>query len=87
VTNPVALASRAAAAGRAAGWIADLDRASEQGLDGFLAEGLPKLAQRPVPLVVDVKGGAAGEVARVVERAGERPEGHGRRSSVFTAPT
>ena len=45
-----------------------------KGLDGFLAEDLPKLAQLPVPLIVNVMGGAADEVARLVERVGERSE-------------
>jgi dihydroorotate dehydrogenase (NAD+) catalytic subunit len=45
-----------------------------KGLDGFLAEDLPKLAQLPVPLIVNVMGGAADEVARLVETIGERPE-------------
>jgi dihydroorotate dehydrogenase (NAD+) catalytic subunit len=45
-----------------------------KGLDGFLAEDLPKLAQLPVPLIVNVMGGAADEVARLVETVGERSE-------------
>jgi dihydroorotate dehydrogenase (NAD+) catalytic subunit len=45
-----------------------------KGLDGFLAEDLPKLAQLPVPLIVNVMGGVADEVARLVETVGARPE-------------
>jgi dihydroorotate dehydrogenase (NAD+) catalytic subunit len=45
-----------------------------KGLDGFLAEDLPKLARLPVPLIVNVMGGVADEVARLVETIGERPE-------------
>jgi dihydroorotate dehydrogenase (NAD+) catalytic subunit len=45
-----------------------------KGLDGFLAEDLPKLSQLPVPLIVNVMGGAHDEVARLVETVGDRPE-------------
>jgi dihydroorotate dehydrogenase (NAD+) catalytic subunit len=45
-----------------------------KGLDGFLAEDLPKLARLPVPLIVNVMGGAHDEVARLVETVGGRPE-------------
>jgi dihydroorotate dehydrogenase (NAD+) catalytic subunit len=45
-----------------------------KGLEGFLQEDLPKLAQLPVPLIVNVMGGAHDEVAELVERVGERPE-------------
>jgi dihydroorotate dehydrogenase (NAD+) catalytic subunit len=45
-----------------------------KGLDGFLREDLPKLAELPVPLIVNVMGGRHDEVAELVERVGERPE-------------
>ncbi len=45
-----------------------------KGLEGFLREDLPKLAQLPVPLIVNVMGGAHDEVAELVERVGEREE-------------
>ena len=45
-----------------------------KGLEGFLQEDLPKLAQLPVPLIVNVMGGAHDEVAELVERVGERRE-------------
>jgi dihydroorotate dehydrogenase (NAD+) catalytic subunit len=43
-----------------------------KGLEGFLREDLPKLAQLPVPLIVNVMGGAHDEVAELVARVGER---------------
>jgi dihydroorotate dehydrogenase (NAD+) catalytic subunit len=45
-----------------------------KGLEGFLAEDLPKLARLPVPLIVNVMGNAHDEVSRLVESVGERPE-------------
>jgi dihydroorotate dehydrogenase (NAD+) catalytic subunit len=45
-----------------------------KGLDGFLQEDLPQLAELPVPLIVNVMGGAHDEVAQLVERVGERDE-------------
>jgi dihydroorotate dehydrogenase (NAD+) catalytic subunit len=45
-----------------------------KGLDGFLAEDLPQLAQLPVPLIVNVMGGAHDEVAQLVRTVGERHE-------------
>jgi dihydroorotate dehydrogenase (NAD+) catalytic subunit len=45
-----------------------------KGLDGFLAEDLPKLARLPVPLIVNVMGGAHEEVAQLVQTVGERDE-------------
>ena len=45
-----------------------------KGLEGFLREDLPALAQLPVPLIVNVMGGAHDEVAELVERVGERDE-------------
>ena len=45
-----------------------------KGLDGFLEHDLPLLAQLPVPLIVNVMGGAQDEVARLVETVGERDE-------------
>jgi dihydroorotate dehydrogenase (NAD+) catalytic subunit len=45
-----------------------------KGLDGYLAEDLLKLAELPVPLIVNVMGFAREEVARLVEAFGERDE-------------
>lgn len=45
-----------------------------KGLDGFLAEDLPRLAELPVPLIVNVMGSAHADVARLVAAVGERPE-------------
>ena len=45
-----------------------------KGLEGFLAEDLPKLAELPVPLVVNVMGGTHEELRRLVSAVGERDE-------------
>jgi dihydroorotate dehydrogenase (NAD+) catalytic subunit len=45
-----------------------------KGLDGFLAEDLPQLAQLPVPLIVSVMGTSREEFSRLVEGVGERDE-------------
>jgi dihydroorotate dehydrogenase (NAD+) catalytic subunit len=45
-----------------------------KGLDGYLAEDLPKLAELPVPLIVNVMGFGREEVARLVEAFGARDE-------------
>jgi dihydroorotate dehydrogenase (NAD+) catalytic subunit len=45
-----------------------------KGLDGFLAEDLPQLAELPVPLVVSVMATSREEFARLVEGVGERDE-------------
>jgi dihydroorotate dehydrogenase (NAD+) catalytic subunit len=45
-----------------------------KGLEGFLAQDLPKLAELPVPLIVNVMGTAHDDVARLVETVGERDE-------------
>ena len=45
-----------------------------KGLDGFLGEDLPQLAELPVPLVVSVMGFSRDELAVLVEGVGERPE-------------
>jgi dihydroorotate dehydrogenase (NAD+) catalytic subunit len=45
-----------------------------KGLDAFLQHDLPQLAELPVPLIVNVMGGAHDEVAELVERVGERDE-------------
>src|SRR3954471_3613184 len=45
-----------------------------KGLDGFLAHDLPQLAELPVPLIVNVMGGAHEELQRLVEAVGERDE-------------
>jgi dihydroorotate dehydrogenase (NAD+) catalytic subunit len=45
-----------------------------KGLDGFLAEDLPKLAELPVPLIVNVMGNTHDDVSRLIETVGERDE-------------
>ena len=45
-----------------------------KGLDRFLAEDLPVLAELPVPLVVSVMGFDRGELANLAAALGERPE-------------
>ncbi len=45
-----------------------------RGLDGYLAHDLPELAQLPVPLVTNVMGSTASEVAQLVEAVGARDE-------------
>jgi len=45
-----------------------------KGLDGFLAEDLPQLAELPVPLIVSVMATGHEEFARLVEGVGERDE-------------
>jgi dihydroorotate dehydrogenase (NAD+) catalytic subunit len=45
-----------------------------KGLDAFLAEDLPRLAELPVPLIVNVMGSARADVARLVGAVAERPE-------------
>jgi dihydroorotate dehydrogenase (NAD+) catalytic subunit len=45
-----------------------------KGLEGFLAEDLPQLAELPVPLVVSVMGTSVEEFSRLVERVGGRDE-------------
>jgi dihydroorotate dehydrogenase (NAD+) catalytic subunit len=45
-----------------------------KGLRGYLAEDLPKLAELPVPLVVNVMGSTREEVATLVQAFGERDE-------------
>jgi dihydroorotate dehydrogenase (NAD+) catalytic subunit len=45
-----------------------------KGLDGFLAEDLPHLAELPVPLIVSVMGTSREEFARLVTGVGERDE-------------
>jgi dihydroorotate dehydrogenase (NAD+) catalytic subunit len=45
-----------------------------KGLEGFLAEDLPQLAELPVPLIVSVMGFSRDELAMLVERVGEREE-------------
>jgi dihydroorotate dehydrogenase (NAD+) catalytic subunit len=45
-----------------------------KGLHGYLAEDLPKLAELPVPLVVNVMGFARDEVGELVAAFGERDE-------------
>lgn len=45
-----------------------------KGLDGFLAQDLPELAQLPVPLIVNVMGSTPGEFARLVETVAARDE-------------
>ncbi len=45
-----------------------------KGLEGFLAEDLPQLAELPVPLIVSVMGTSREQFARLVEGVGERDE-------------
>jgi dihydroorotate dehydrogenase (NAD+) catalytic subunit len=45
-----------------------------KGLDGYLAEDLPKLTALPVPLIVNVMGFSRDEVAELVTAFAERPE-------------
>jgi dihydroorotate dehydrogenase (NAD+) catalytic subunit len=45
-----------------------------KGLEGFLAQDVPQLAELPVPLVVSVMGFSRDELAALVEAVGERPE-------------
>jgi dihydroorotate dehydrogenase (NAD+) catalytic subunit len=45
-----------------------------KGLRGFLADDLPRLAELPVPVVVNVMGFTRGEVATLVDAFGERDE-------------
>jgi dihydroorotate dehydrogenase (NAD+) catalytic subunit len=45
-----------------------------KGLDGFLAEDLPQLAELPVPLIVSVMATNREEFARLVKTVGERDE-------------
>jgi dihydroorotate dehydrogenase (NAD+) catalytic subunit len=45
-----------------------------KGLDGYLAHDLPELAQLPVPLITNVMGSTARELAALVEAVDARPE-------------
>jgi dihydroorotate dehydrogenase (NAD+) catalytic subunit len=45
-----------------------------KGLETFVAEDLPRLAQLPVPLIVNVMGNNHDDVARLVRTVGERDE-------------
>ena len=45
-----------------------------KGLEGYLAHDLPELARLPVPLIVNVMGSSAEDVARLVSAFGERDE-------------
>jgi len=45
-----------------------------KGLEGYLAEDLPRLAELPVPLIVNVMGSSPGDVARLVAAFAERNE-------------
>jgi dihydroorotate dehydrogenase (NAD+) catalytic subunit len=45
-----------------------------KGLEGFLAEDLPRLAELPVPLIVSVMATTCEDFARCVERVARRPE-------------
>jgi len=45
-----------------------------KGLDGFLAEDLPQLAELPVPLIVSVMGTSKEEFTQLVQGVGERDE-------------
>jgi len=43
-----------------------------KGLDGYLREDLPRLAELPVPLITNVMGSSAEEIGGLVEAVGER---------------
>ena len=45
-----------------------------RGLRGYLEHDLPQLAQLPVPLITNVMGSTAQEVAQLVEAVDARPE-------------
>jgi dihydroorotate dehydrogenase (NAD+) catalytic subunit len=45
-----------------------------KGLEGYLEHDLPELARLPVPLVTNVMGSTAEEIATLLERCEERPE-------------
>jgi dihydroorotate dehydrogenase (NAD+) catalytic subunit len=45
-----------------------------KGLDGFLAEDLPRLAELPVPLIVSVMGTSRAEFSRLVSAVADRDE-------------
>jgi len=45
-----------------------------KGLDGFLEHDLPRLAELPVPLIVNVMGTTHEDVSRLIETVGERDE-------------
>jgi dihydroorotate dehydrogenase (NAD+) catalytic subunit len=45
-----------------------------KGLEGFLAEDLPRLAELPVPLIVSVMATSREDFARMVEPVADRPE-------------
>ena len=45
-----------------------------KGLDGYLAHDLPELARLPVPLITNVMGATADEIAALVEAVDARPE-------------
>jgi dihydroorotate dehydrogenase (NAD+) catalytic subunit len=45
-----------------------------KGLDGYLADDLPELARLPVPLITNVMGATAGELAALVEAVDARAE-------------
>src|SRR6188472_4423739 len=45
-----------------------------KGLDGFLAEDLPRLAELPVPLIVSIMATTRDDFARCVARVGRRRE-------------
>jgi dihydroorotate dehydrogenase (NAD+) catalytic subunit len=45
-----------------------------KGLEGYLADDLPQLAQLPVPLITNVMGSTAAEIGRLLEAVGARAE-------------
>jgi dihydroorotate dehydrogenase (NAD+) catalytic subunit len=45
-----------------------------KGLEGYLAHDLPELARLPVPLITNVMGSTAAEIATLLERCEERSE-------------
>jgi dihydroorotate dehydrogenase (NAD+) catalytic subunit len=45
-----------------------------KGLQGYLEQDLPELATLPVPLITNIMGSTAGEIAALLEAVGERDE-------------
>jgi dihydroorotate dehydrogenase (NAD+) catalytic subunit len=58
----------------AAGGLVNSIGLPNKGLTSYLAEDLPELARLPVPLITNVMGSTAEELARLVEACGERAE-------------
>ena len=76
ITLRAACGQPAAAPVGGAGGLGQLDRAAEPGAcDGYLAEDLPELARwLPVPLITNVMGSTAAEIAELVQACDARAE-------------